>query len=49
MTEEVKNTNMEANFDIKPILVTAYCLLENAAHGPRLGIAAQLIALSRIL
>lgn len=41
ITEELKNTSIEAKLDIKIILLTAYCLLENAAYGPRLGTAAQ--------
>lgn len=43
ITEELKNTGIEAKLDIKTILHTAHCLLENAAYGPRLGITAQLL------
>lgn len=35
--EEFQNTSTEATLVMKATLLTAHCLLENAAYGPRLG------------
>lgn len=43
VTEESQMTSIEATLATKATLLTAHCLLENAAYGPRLGTTAQLL------